>query len=101
MRNAVIHSTGVYVPERVVSNRYFDELLGENVSEWLEEVVEIYERRWMAEDETTADITAAAAYHAMQRGGVRPDTIDLLIVATDTPEFISLLQLQKSNICWG
>lgn len=45
MRNAVIHSTGAYVPERVVPNNYFDELLGEPVSDWLVENVQIYERR--------------------------------------------------------
>ncbi|WP_462280342.1 3-oxoacyl-ACP synthase III family protein [Salinivirga cyanobacteriivorans] len=89
MRNAIIHSNGMYVPERVVPNSYFDELLGENVSDWLEEFVEIYERRWAAEDESTADLAAAAARQAMERGNVKPDEVDLLIISTDTPEFIS------------
>ena len=89
MRNAIIHSNGMYVPERVVPNTYFDELLGENVSDWLEEFVEIYERRWAAEDESTADLAAAAARQAMERGNVKPDEVDLLIISTDTPEFIS------------
>lgn len=89
MQNAIIHSNGMYVPERVVSNKYFDELLGENVSDWLEEFVEIYERRWAAEDESTADLAAAAARQAMERGEVKPEEVDLLIISTDTPEFIS------------
>lgn len=89
MRNAIIHSNGMYVPERVIPNSYFDALFGENVSEWLSDYVEIYERRWCAENEATADLAAAAARQAMERGNVKPQEIDLLIVSTDTPEFIS------------
>lgn len=89
MRNAVIHSSGMFVPERVIKNEYFDELLGENVSDWLSEHVKIYERRWCAEDESTADLAFKAAETAMKNGNVSPDEIDLLIVATDTPEYIS------------
>lgn len=89
MRNAVIHSTGAYVPERVVPNSYFDELLGENVSDWLVENVHIHERRWAAENQSTADLCIPAARQAMERGGVKPVEIDLLVISTDTPEFIS------------
>jgi len=89
MRNAVIHSTGTYVPERVIKNEYFDELLNEKVSDWLEKHVQIFERRWCAEDQSTADLAIEAAQLAMKRGGVLPEDVDLLIVATDTPEFIS------------
>jgi len=88
-RKAVIHSHGIYLPERIVPNSYFDELLGTNVSEWLEENVEIFERRWCAEDESTADLCVAAAKDALKRGGLEPEAIDLLIIATDTPEYIS------------
>src|SRR3989339_192074 len=89
MRNAVIHSTGTYVPERVIKNEYFDKLLNENVSEWLEKHVQIFERRWCAENQSTADLAIEAAKQAMERGNVSPEEIDLLIIATDTPEFIS------------
>ncbi len=89
MTNVSIHSIGMYVPERIVSNQFFDELLGSNVSQWLEEYVEIYERRWCAPNESTADLCVSAARVAMERGNVCPKEIDLLIVATDTPEFIS------------
>ncbi len=88
-RNAVIHSHGIYLPERVIPNSYFDDLLGINVSEWLEENVEIFERRWCAEDQSTADLCVAAAKDALERGGLAPEDIDLLIVTTDTPEYIS------------
>ncbi len=89
MRNAIIHSTGAYVPEKVVPNRYFDELLGENVSDWLVENVQIYERRWAADNQSTADLCIPAARMALENGGLNPEDIDLLIISTDTPEFIS------------
>lgn len=89
MRNAVILSTGAYVPERIVPNTYFDELLGENVSDWLAENVEIYERRWAAENQSTADLCIPAARQAIERAGIAPADINLLVISTDTPEFIS------------
>lgn len=101
MRNAIIHSNGMYIPERVVPNSYFDELLGENVSDWLEEFVEIYERRWCAENESTADLAAAAGKQALERGNMKPEDIDLLIIATDTPEFISPSTASKVQYMLG
>ena len=101
MRNAVIHSTGIYVPERVIKNDYFDELLGENVSEWLESYVEIYERRWCADNQSTADLAIEAANDAMIKGNVNPEDIDLLIVATDTPEYISPSTASKAPFKLG
>lgn len=89
MRNAVIHSSGMYVPERVVKNEFFDDLLGENVSNWLEEFVKIYERRWCSKNESTADLAIEAGKAALKNGNVNPKDVDLLIIATDTPEFIS------------
>ncbi len=89
MRNAIILSTGAYVPERIVPNSYFDELLGENVSDWLAENVEIYERRWAAENQSTADLCIPAARQAIERAGISPADINLLVISTDTPEFIS------------
>lgn len=89
MRNAHIHSTGMYVPEKVVPNSYFDTLLGEPVSQWLTDNVQIYERRWCTADESTSTLCVQAARDAMLRGKVLPEEIDLLIIATDTPEYIS------------
>ncbi|GAB4328795.1 MAG: ketoacyl-ACP synthase III [Calditrichia bacterium] len=89
MRNAIIHSTGMYVPEKVVPNSYFNELLGEDVDSWLRQNVEIYERRWCAENESTADLCVNAARKALTDGGLSPEHLDLIIVATDTPEYIS------------
>ncbi|MDX2247219.1 MAG: ketoacyl-ACP synthase III [Bacteroidia bacterium] len=89
MRNAVIRATGAYVPKRVLTNSYFDELLGEDVSTWLSTNLQIDERRWCAEDESTVDMCEQAARMALQRAGLSARDIDLIIVATDTPEYLS------------
>jgi 3-oxoacyl-[acyl-carrier-protein] synthase-3 len=89
MNNAIILSVGAYAPERVLPNSYFDELLGENVSEWLEENVQIYERHWCSENESTADLCEQAARQALERAGVKAEQLDLIVLATDTPEYIS------------
>ena len=89
MRNAVILAAGAYLPERLVPNSYFNELLGEDVDAWLREHVEIYERRWAANGQSTADLCVAAAQQALERAGISADALGLIIVATDTPEYIS------------
>ncbi len=89
MRNALIKSTGAYLPERVLPNSYFNELLGEDVDTWLKENLAIYERRWCAEHESTADLCEHAAKTALARAGVDPNELNLIIVATDTPEYLS------------
>lgn len=101
LRNALIHSTGMYAPERVVTNSYFDELLGEPVSEWLEQNVEIYERRWCNENQSTADLCVEAALDALKNGNIKADEIDLLVISTDTPEYISPSTASKVQYLLG
>lgn len=85
----MIAGVGAYAPARRLENTYFDQQLGENVSTWLEENVEIFERRWCQENESTADLCQAAAEQALERAGILPTQLSLIIVATDTPEYIS------------
>ncbi|MCK7518856.1 MAG: hypothetical protein MZV64_14585 [Ignavibacteriales bacterium] len=61
IRNAQIVSSGMFVPERVVPNSYFNELLGEDVDTWLRENLTIKERRWCNENQSTADLCVEAA----------------------------------------
>jgi 3-oxoacyl-[acyl-carrier-protein] synthase-3 len=89
MRNATILSCGAYAPRQVITNQYFNEHLGEDVDTWLRENVHIYERRWCEASESTADLAEAAARQAIERAGIAPEQINLIIIATDTPEFIS------------
>jgi 3-oxoacyl-[acyl-carrier-protein] synthase-3 len=89
LRNARILATGMAVPDRVVPNSYFDEILGENVSDWLEDNLTIKERRWLSEGESVADLVEAAARTILKNAKKSPEDLDLIIVATDTPEYIS------------
>jgi len=89
MRNAVILSTGSYAPDWVVPNSYFDELLGENVSDWLETNLHIKERHWCKENESTADLCQHAAENALENSNIDVKDLDLIIISTDTPEYIS------------
>lgn len=88
-RHAQILSTGSYVPERVVTNAEIDQILGEPTDAWLIENVGIRERRWMTPDQTTSDLVVEASKRALERAGVRPEELDLIIVSTDTPDYLS------------
>ena len=88
-RNAEIAAIAMHAPERVVTNQYFNELLGEDVDTWLRENLTIRERRWCAQDESTADLAVAAAEKALHQAGLEAEALELIIVATDTPEYIS------------
>lgn len=89
MRNAIIASIGAYAPEKKITNQYFNEQLGEDVDTWLRENVQIYERRWCADDESVADLCEKAALIALERANVTAEEIDLIVLSTDTPEFLS------------
>jgi len=89
MRNAVIQSTGSYAPALTLPNSYFNTLLGEDVSTWLETNLTIRERRWCSEDESTADLCVEAGKKALRNAGIEASAVDLIIVGTDTPEHIS------------
>jgi len=88
-RYAQIVSTGRYIPEKVITNANLDRMLGENVGDWLVEHVGIRERHVMADDETTSDLIVAASRQALDRSGLAASDLDLILVATDTPDYIS------------
>lgn len=89
MNRAHILSVGSYAPERVVTNAEWEKILGEPVDAWLRQNVGIAERHYMADDQTTSDLVDAAARTALTRAGLGPEALDLIIVATDTPDYIS------------
>ena len=89
LREAAITGTGSYVPSRVVTNKELSAVLGEDIDDFVSNTLGIRERRYCAPDESTADLAANAAKAALDSAGLTADSIDLLIVATDTPEYIS------------
>jgi 3-oxoacyl-[acyl-carrier-protein] synthase-3 len=88
-RHAAVLGTGSYAPERVVTNRDLEQALGEPVDAWLRANVGIAERRVMADDQVTSDLCVAAARRALERAGTAAGELDLVIVATDTPDYLS------------
>lgn len=86
MRSARVLGTGRYVPARVVTNADLERRLGEPVDAWLRENVGIRERHVMADDEVTSDLALHAARRALERARVAPGELDLVVVATDTPD---------------
>lgn len=88
-RYAAVLGTGSYVPDRVVTNRELEQMLGEPVDAWLRANVGIAERRVMADDQVTSDLCAAAARRALERAGTAAGELDLVIVASDTPDYLS------------
>ncbi len=82
-----IVSTGFYVPARTMEN---DELAltVETSDEWIFSHTGIRRRRIAAEHEATSDLALAAARQALARGGVTAAEIDMIIVATSTPDYL-------------
>lgn len=89
MRNAKIIGTGVSVPEKVLTNDDLSRMLGEDVNEFVENILGIKERHVLAENESAADIATEAAKNALESAGISAEEIDLIIVASDTPEYLS------------
>lgn len=89
MQTATILSVGAYAPAKILDNQFFNELLGEDVDTWLRQNVEIQRRHWCQEDESTADLAERASRQALERADLTADALDLIIVATDTPEYVS------------
>lgn len=87
--HAIITGTGSYVPERIVTNAELSALLGEDIDEFVSTVLGIRERRWAAPSESTVDLALPAVQRALVAAGLKANDLDLLIVATDTPEYIS------------
>ncbi|MFZ9682355.1 MAG: beta-ketoacyl-ACP synthase 3, partial [Cephaloticoccus sp.] len=84
-KSTVILGTGCYAPPRVLTN---DDLskMSETSDEWIVTRSGIKERHIAGPDESTSDMAVAAARAALADAGLQPADIDLLIVATITPD---------------
>ena len=80
-----IVSTGRYLPDNVVTNRDLEAIV-DTSDEWIVERTGIRERRIAPPEMTAADMGAGAARIAMERAGVAPEDVDILIVSTATPD---------------
>jgi 3-oxoacyl-[acyl-carrier-protein] synthase-3 len=85
-RSVRITGWGSYVPERVLSNADLERLV-DTSDEWIQTRTGIRERRVAAPHETTATLGAIAAKRAVAVAGLQPDDVDVIIVATLTPDY--------------
>ncbi|MDG1381825.1 MAG: ketoacyl-ACP synthase III, partial [Flavobacteriales bacterium] len=83
MPNAIILGTGSCVPDKVLTNDHFEKV-GSNDA-WIQERLGIKERR-ITEGQTTGDLAAGAALKALAASGLKATDIDLIVLATATPD---------------
>src|SRR5271156_3173462 len=84
-RTCSITGVGSYVPEKILTNADLEKMV-DTSDEWITSRTGIKERRIAATDEFTSDMAAKAAQRAMKMAGVTAEQIDLIIVATLTPD---------------
>lgn len=80
-----INATGSYLPERILSNKDLEKSL-DTTDEWIVSRTGIKERHIIGDDETTSDMAYKAALDALKSSTINPSEIDLIIVATTTPD---------------
>jgi 3-oxoacyl-[acyl-carrier-protein] synthase-3 len=82
-----ILGTGSYLPAHILTNADLEKLVETN-DQWIVERTGIRERHIAAEGEFTSDLATQAARAALDAAGLVPDDIDLLLVATTTPDLV-------------
>jgi 3-oxoacyl-[acyl-carrier-protein] synthase-3 len=87
-RNAAIVSTGMYVPDRIMTNADLEKLV-KTSNEWIVTRTGIRERRIAAPEQATSDLAAEAGKRALERAGLKPGDLDLIIVASLSPDFLT------------
>ncbi|MEX1046912.1 MAG: beta-ketoacyl-ACP synthase III [Actinomycetota bacterium] len=84
-RFSTVAGTGSALPDRVVPNSYFEKTL-DTSDEWIRDRTGISERHFVTEGQATSDLSADAAGSALDAAGIPAEQVDLLIVATLTPD---------------
>ena len=79
---------GHYVPERVVTNAELSELV-DTSDEWIVSRSGIHERHFASDDQATSDLCVEAANRAIAKAGIAPEDIDLVLVATSSPDYLT------------
>lgn len=84
-RTVSIIGTGSYVPERILTNAELEKIV-DTSDDWITSRTGIKERRIAADGEFTSHMATKAAQRAMEQANVTPEEIDLILVATVTPD---------------
>ena len=85
VRNVKIIGTGSYVPEIIYTNEYLETIVPTN-AKWIEDNLGIKERRIALPEQATSDLASEAGLKAIDNAGLSPNDIELIIVATATPD---------------
>ncbi len=86
---AAFRSIGAYVPEKVLTNDDLAKMV-DTSDEWITKRTGIKERRIAAEGETTSDMGVKAAEKAIERSGLKKSDIDMIVVATISPDYFNM-----------
>jgi len=88
LKNFGILGIGTYVPERIMTN--FDlEKIVETSDAWIQKMTGIKERRIAADDQATSDLAYNAALKALESSNTKAEDLDLIVVATMTPDYFT------------
>jgi 3-oxoacyl-[acyl-carrier-protein] synthase-3 len=82
---SIVRGVGGYLPARILTNDELSKTI-DTSDEWIQQRVGIKQRHIAAKDELTSDLAVHAARRALDNAGVSPDEIDLIVVATTTPD---------------
>jgi 3-oxoacyl-[acyl-carrier-protein] synthase III len=85
VRNVKIIGTGSYTPEKIYTNKYLETIIHTS-DEWIKDNLGIHERRIASDNQATSDLAAEAGIKAINNAKLKVDDIDLIIVATATPD---------------
>src|SRR5262245_3283552 len=85
MRGATLTGTGMYVPDRVLTNRDLEHMV-ETSDEWIRERTGIRERRIAAPEQASSDLAVIASQRALEAAGLEPKDVDQIVLATTTPD---------------
>ena len=87
MKYARITGTGSYLPERIMTNADMEKVV-DTTDQWIQERTGIKQRHIAADDQATSDLAEQAALKAIEASGINKEDIDLIIVATTTPDLV-------------
>jgi 3-oxoacyl-[acyl-carrier-protein] synthase-3 len=80
-----IMATGSYLPDKILTNHDLEDIV-DTTDQWITERTGIKQRHIVADDQSTCDLAEFAARNALEAADIDPQSIDLIIVATTTPD---------------
>ena len=86
---AALNSIGAYVPSKIITNDDLSKIV-DTSDEWIQKRTGIKERRFAESAEATSDLATKAARIALQRAKLNPEQIDMVILATISPDFFCM-----------